>query len=335
MKAEPSRTINELHFTDLDPMRFEVLCESLVYRLAKWQRINHMGVLGSDDGVDIEAEEEIANGYKRTWYIQCKRYSKFSKKDVDLVFRPLIKNRKIPDTLLLIVGCKVSAKTIEFFINKANEHDIKNPKIWTSSDIETQLFTKHHDLLFIFFGIDLNHQERKKEESIRRNLRLKKNLKKDLTKPINTSKKWFVNDKFIYDEIIIHSIDDTSYPNSDSFEYGISSWFKTYPYDFYYNGLEVILGVEYAEVVEDGRIRLLEYNKYAEIKNNQNVIRVYRIGRIPFSMIVDYDPDGDEYYNCLHLYCNYGFNSSPYEKIIYRVILEEENVHSYPEVDLI
>ena len=158
---EPTTTTNRIHFSDLDPLRFEDLCLSLAYRLKRWKRINHIGREGSDGGVDILAEEEIENSYSRTWFIQCKRYKNFSNTNVDSVIETILNNYEIPDTLFLIVSCDISKKTNDYFMDKANKAGIKNPILWTSSILEAELFYKHHDLLFIFFGIDMNQEEHK------------------------------------------------------------------------------------------------------------------------------------------------------------------------------
>ena len=76
-------TTNRIHFSDLDPLRFEDFCLCLVYKIARWRKINHLGRLGKDKGIDIEAEEEIQQGFSRSWYIQCKRYRQFKNSDVN------------------------------------------------------------------------------------------------------------------------------------------------------------------------------------------------------------------------------------------------------------
>lgn len=179
----------------------------------------------------------------------------------------------------------------------------------------------------------MNQEEHKKEESIRRNIRLKKQMLRDFTQPIDAQKKrWTPTDKFKDSNFIIHSIDDTYYPNYDFRKNTISSWFKVEPFDFYYNGLEIIISVELAEYIDNDKCRILKYSEYKDINNNPNIIKVFKIGRIPFSMIVDYDIIGDEYHPYPHIYCNFGFNGQPYESFIYRVIMEDDRYHYYPEI---
>jgi len=41
-----TRTINQLHFEDLDPIRFEELILSMVYRMRRWDKLDHFGKKG-------------------------------------------------------------------------------------------------------------------------------------------------------------------------------------------------------------------------------------------------------------------------------------------------
>lgn len=68
MKAKPSETTNRIHFTDLDPTRFEDFCLALIYPLHPWLDIRHYGRQGGDAGVDIYAKEQLENGVD-TWVI--------------------------------------------------------------------------------------------------------------------------------------------------------------------------------------------------------------------------------------------------------------------------
>lgn len=52
-----TRTINPIHFEDLEPHRFEDLIRQLMYDFKDWKSIEATGKLGSDDGIDILAIE--------------------------------------------------------------------------------------------------------------------------------------------------------------------------------------------------------------------------------------------------------------------------------------
>jgi hypothetical protein len=84
-------------------------------------------------------------------------------------------------------------------------------------------------------------------EEIRQNLKLRDNLQKALLKPLaqrNSRGIYRGYEQFQYHQIIIRSLDDSDYPSvSDS--PGISGWFRVEPYDFYHNGIQVILSQGY------------------------------------------------------------------------------------------
>ena len=52
-----TRTFAKLPFGELDPRRFEDLCLSIIYRMRRWEKIEHFGRTGNDDAVDINAVE--------------------------------------------------------------------------------------------------------------------------------------------------------------------------------------------------------------------------------------------------------------------------------------
>lgn len=101
-----TRTINRLHFEDLDPIRFEELVLSIVYRMKKWHKLDHFGKRGSDAGVDIRAVEILENGQEYTYYFQCKRYKKISKSAIKkIIDEYLINNSIIPNNYILVISC--------------------------------------------------------------------------------------------------------------------------------------------------------------------------------------------------------------------------------------
>ena len=94
MQPRPGRTINPLHFEDLEPHRFEDLIRQLVYGFRDWVALESLGRSGADEGIDIrgiervrptsgsslaEADEDLDLdvGEHRTWFIQCKREKRF------------------------------------------------------------------------------------------------------------------------------------------------------------------------------------------------------------------------------------------------------------------
>ena len=322
---KPTITIAKLHFDDLDPLRFEDLSVDMVYRLRRWNKINHYGRKGSDNGVDIYAEEELENGAGRTWFIQCKRYTKVNRNELkNIIDEVIVKNSIIPDVLLLVISCDVTKTNTEFFTNYAIEKGIKNPQLWTASIIETKLYSEYHDLLFVFFGVNLNANRNNRIATIKRNIKMKHRMKEDfinnLLNPSESSKRPYK--KLVFAEAIIHSVDDYTYPNVDEKSIGISGWFKVELYDFYYNGLEVIIGIEKIIVNSEGYWDIVSIADEAMLEKYQSNA-VYVVGRIPFENIVEYDLSGDDFYNSPHIYCDYKNHGLPYEDIVYYTISQE------------
>lgn len=101
------------------------------------------------------------------------------------------------------------------------------------------------------------------EAELKRDHRVRDDLQKAMLKssvermkrPPGQSRPW----KFAEGEFIVHRLGETSYPSIDEGP-GISDWFKLESFDFYHNGIERILDIEYALVSGDtGRWASLDY----------------------------------------------------------------------------
>jgi restriction endonuclease len=247
MKRRPTRTTNRLHFTDLDPTRFEDLCLALIYPLYPWVEIQHYGRLGSDGGVDIFAQEQLDDESVRRWYVQCRRYSRATRATLErAVDDALAKASEVPHVLLIVVACDVRRDAYEEYKKYALGKGVSVPMLWTASLLEARLYAERKDLLFSYFGISAAQKARTEEVSIRRNLAIKRRVTKEFLKK-NPSfddvegRPW---GKFEYSEAIIHSVDDESYPNVDQQSAGISGWFKSEFCDLYHNGIEFLMRVQ-------------------------------------------------------------------------------------------
>jgi len=60
-----TRTINPLHFGDLEPHRFEDLIRQLAYTYQRWLYLDATGRLGRDDGLDIRGVEIVPSPSSR------------------------------------------------------------------------------------------------------------------------------------------------------------------------------------------------------------------------------------------------------------------------------
>lgn len=314
-----TRTINQLHFEDLDPIRFEELILSMVYRMRRWDKLDHFGKKGSDDGIDIRAVEQLENGKNNTYYFQCKRYQKISNSIIKKIVDDfLVKNEFVPHFYVLVISCAITKKQIEYFERYCEEKGFNAVMVWSNSIIEAKLYSEYHDLLFAYFGINLTGERKNLVQSIRRNVALKQRMKRDLLKEAGCHDTKEVREilnnpwlKFKHSNVLIRSIYDNAYPDNNTLlNKDYTGYFRAEVYNFYHNGLMVRAHpygktVKYKCVEEDS-------DKYEIIE-----IDIEVIGCIPFENIIDYDMDGDEYYRYPHLYCDFIHVSDPFEKIIY------------------
>ncbi|WP_342416689.1 hypothetical protein NST83_04245 [Paenibacillus sp. FSL R10-2782] len=324
-RVAPSRTINQLHFEDLDPIRFEELILSIAYRTNRWLEINHFGKKGSDDGIDIEAIEELDAGVHRRWYFQCKRYKKITLKQLkDIVDDVIVNKLGKPDILVIAVSCAVRKATIESFKEYAATKGIGHASIWTSTVIEAKLYAEYHDLLFSYFGISLSSERRNRIATVRRNISLKEKMKKDFLKRVAEMSEdvWerikHPYKKFKSSEILIRSVDDTFYPENIPDELGNYPWYKVESYDFYHNGIRVIIGIRELFIDRENNWGIIK-NHSEKTYDQYHRVKAFEIGNIPFSNIIEYDINGDEFFIYPHLFCDFSNQGHPYESIDYVV----------------
>lgn len=321
---KPTKTTNRIHFSDLDPQRFEDLCVNLVYRLTKWKKINHFGRTGNDEGIDILTVEND----DKVWYIQCKRYAKINQSELKKIVDKVLINNPIPYKLLIMVSCDISKDNIKYIQEYSTIKNIKEVEIWTSSILEAKLYGEFPDLLFTFFGLGTRERAKSDEVKIRYSLRMEKKVLKGLIderKITNTKSPilymyepfW----KFVNEKALIRSISDKTYPEYISLANGVQPWFQAFFYDMYHDGIEFWLSVGVgADVImdKDGFWEPVSHRD-EKVKNPAyKLLRAEQIGRIPFSSIIDISTDGDNYNPIPHIYCKFEHNGMPFNEIYYR-----------------
>ena len=323
---KPTKTTNRLHFSDLDPMRFEDLCLNMVSRINKWKELNHFGRKGADLGVDILAiqKDDIQ---EKIWYIQCKRYNSITKNNLTEIIDKITENQHLPDKLLIIVSCDVSRTLYQYLKDYSLEKGINEVELWTASILEAKLYKDYIDLLFVYFGIKIENKTQNNVTKVKQSLRMKKKVSKELIDHEALKEKHFTlflyepYHKFIAREVYIHSVDDTFYPDVDDSRNGIISWFRTYFYDLYHNGIEFWLDAGTGTIVimdENGYWEPVSYYDERKDDSKFKVVKAIAIGRIPYYNIVDFSTDGDEYSSDPHLFCKFDINNMPYEEIYYK-----------------
>jgi len=188
-----TRTINPLHFEDLEPHRFEDLIRQLVYDLKDWKSIEATGRLGSDDGIDILAIENYIEGTgdiddaesvntDRIWIVQCKREQNISpKKIVQIVESDISKQLEIPYGYILASSSNFSKKARESFKHTLNKLGVQEFYIYGKAEIEDLLFQPKYDhLLFAYFGVSLQKRRRSIKTQLSNRLTTKRKLIKTI-----------------------------------------------------------------------------------------------------------------------------------------------------------
>lgn len=318
-----TRTYGQLHFSDLEPGRFEMLSMLIIYRMRRWERLDHVGAGGSDNGIDISAVELLENGKRATYHFQCKRYEKLTKKQLERIVNEYVEKNPSPaDFYYVVCGCNPSRAALDGFDTACRKAGIKNCSIWSASYIETLLYSDYHDILFAYFGINLSAKRNDTIKALRRNIALKKKMHVDFEKEdLSVVDLHEIRDngdysrKFIHSEVLVRSIYDNKYPENSP---DMPGYFKAEIYNWYHNGLEVRA---YPYVI-NAVIRQPKDNAEIGSKDPDDYYveecRLEVFGCIPFDSIIDYDIDGDEYYNYPHLFCDYPCGSHPFEEIRYR-----------------
>lgn len=158
---------------------------------------------------------------------------------------------------------------------------------------------------------------------LKRNLALRNRMKKDLLRDIDRKEwdqaayePWI---RFTYGNLIVRHVEDRTFPDASIAPDGqISTWFKSEPWDFYEQGLELISMGGRAIFDKNGRWDILKYENETRDKNPDYTVVPYSVFlRIPFDYIVSLDMAVDQYYGYPSLYVEYLKDGMPYEEILY------------------
>jgi hypothetical protein len=222
-----TRTVNPLHFEDLEPHRFEDLIRQLAHDFRPWLRIEATGRLGKDEGVDIRAIEGVRDVaepetrdeetddtdpilVEREWRIQCKRYKTLRPKEMRQFVREAVGDGTPPSGLILAAACDVSAATLDAFHDEARALGVIERHLWIKAHVEDMLFRPENDgLLFAYFGISLTATRRSRLQDLRHDITLKRKLARllEMTK---------LDEAANFEEFLVRDIEDTHFPNEDN-----------------------------------------------------------------------------------------------------------------------
>jgi len=196
-----TKTINPIHFEDLEPHRFEDLVRQLLYDFKNWKSLEATGRSGSDEGIDIRGielsaslseqeedddDEENDDTIKdvlpteKLWVIQCKREKSIGPTKIkSIISKSLSSLDSPPFGFMLVAACDFSKKTRDEFRKQMLELGVQEFYVWGKADIEDLLFMPKNDhLLFAYFGISIQIRRRSIKSKVRSRLAIKKKLVK-------------------------------------------------------------------------------------------------------------------------------------------------------------
>lgn len=192
VKPQPGRTINPLHFEDLEPHRFEDLVRQLIYGFREWVALEPLGRSGADDGIDIRGIEPIRasaltddptneddpDGELRTWFIQCKREKAIGPaKARAVVAAALAGAPEPPFGFLLAAPCDLSKQTRDTLDTELRSAGVRQVLAWGRGELEDQLYLPENDhLLFAYFGVSLQVRRRHQATELRSRLAKKRQV---------------------------------------------------------------------------------------------------------------------------------------------------------------
>ena len=195
VKPRPGRTINQLHFEDLEPHRFEDLVRQLVYGFRDWVALEPLGRSGADEGIDIRGIERVRPTFGssfeeaddedpdvdreyRTWFIQCKREKTFGPAKARAVAGMALAGASEPPFgFILAAPCDLSKQTRDTLASELRAAGVSQVLAWGRGDLEDQLFLPANDhLLFAYFGTSLQVRRRNQVTELRTRLAKKRQV---------------------------------------------------------------------------------------------------------------------------------------------------------------
>ena len=341
--ARITKTINPLHFEDLEPHRFEDLARQLVYDFREWSNLEATGTTGSDAGFDArgrelifdledrdEEDETSSEAEERIWLIQCKREKSISPRQIDKYLHDILSINQEPlHGIIFIAACNFSKKTRDAFISEIRINGLKEFQLWGKAELEDLLFQPRNDhLLFAYFGISLSIRKR----TIRTQLRSRIATKKKALRAL---------DRIGMRDVLIRDANDSLYPYSGD----VPNFDKLPPWKIYFyekqrhDGLEFLVKkymaylsddkvhFDYVEninainnwndpwrVEEKGKDTIEE--KWRELPDqNRAFIELFRV--INYDRILGIDEDGDDIFKGPHFYVSYTPKDGPFQPYVF------------------
>jgi hypothetical protein len=360
-----TKTVNPLHFEDLEPHRFEDLVRQLVYDFRDWANLEATGTSGSDDGFDargreliynindIDEEEAFSSAEERIWLIQCKREKVISPSKIRSYLKDIFSTAGEPlYGVIFVAACNFSKKVRDEFISEIRKNGIREFQLWGKSELEDLMFQPKNDhLLFAYFGISLSLRKRSLKTQLRSRIATKKKaLKAICNNPLQ--------------HVLLRDSSDTVYPYKDD----IANFEKRPPWKVYefkeeeHNGVKFHVK-KYLAYLADDRIHFdyvedlnmhhiwedpwnetrFAHRKQHPIEDawrkipdqNRAFLEVFRV--VSYENILAIDDDGDNHFRGPHFYVTFSSSDGPFEPYseatLSNCVIGNDRIEIYPNIE--
>jgi len=193
IKVKATKTINPLHFEDLEPHRFEDLVRRLLYSFRDWSNIEATGRSGSDEGFDVrawekgdavtnvsdEGEEGMHALEGRLWQVQGKREKTIIPAKIRTLIREGVDQASPPYGYILAAATNISKAAYDTFREELRKKGVTEFYFWGKDYLEDQLSLPQNDeILFTFFGLSLSPRRRSRTTELKFNINNKNKILK-------------------------------------------------------------------------------------------------------------------------------------------------------------
>jgi hypothetical protein len=319
--ARDASNKRSLRFSSLEDDRFVDLVAALLYPSADWNELRRSDRAGSSQ-FDIIAREAVGDLLVRSWGVKTVRTEHLSADHIVTIARQCLRaHARVPDVFLIVLTTDVAESVRERYERELTALGVTHAMVWARQELEAQLYDERPDLLFTYFGVTSFKRTRRTVRTLRRRIAIKRRLQKAFIKPVGERADVLVQpyDKLRYPKMVIRSIDDHSYPSADHRLGHIRGWMEVGTYDFYYDGLEVILGTTFVLLDDAGAWSPVSLRQSFDATRYRRV-RAFEVGRVPFTNIVTFDVDGDEYHAEPHVFCAFANAGLPFADYRYYAV---------------
>lgn len=343
--AKVTRTINPLHFEDLEPHKFEDVVRGLLYDFRDWQSLEPTGKKGSDDGFDIRAWEKVKvvenesdekenqeelNGEHimegNLWMIQCKREKIVTPKKIEKILED-VDNKNPPYGYILAAATDFSKKAQDTFRDILLKKGVTEFYLWGKSHLEDMLYLPKNDyILFTTFGISLNTRRKSRKVELKFVINNKNKAFRIWGGPDSTPD---------YKPALIRNFNDENYPHEDEYpDFNKNPrWFESRPthhnalglwfrcrerfayFDWEKKEYDVFTGVDLFNRQSDHRLGK-DFQKQRQLEQEardfwehlpiKNQARLSIDGLIEYKDMLVIDDKGDHSYNFPHIFTEFG-----------------------------